>query len=279
MSFSDRPPLNSYTCEKIDADLHEADTRHWPQITAMRVKTFHPLDEPVPPQRPEHLLLEIKWYARSLFRTEADYYEPLRADPRYGAWLVSLADRIVARVMKALARLEKSGTNALERAMGIEGALILGYHGLTTQGVEEELQAALLKLREQYEQPTSKSEPVASVPSNAAMVAAYDKIGVDLSSAPPLVKMAHAAHVAAQRTEIRPAVRERMSASIHSPSAAAKMKAYMEAKALNQTEFAIKAGTTDKTIRKFRQTGKVKRSILSDIAKAMGTTKEELLSK
>jgi len=69
----------------------------------------------------------------------------------------------------------------------------------------------------------------------------------------------------------------RFPSSIHSPSAAQKMESHMKSKGLNQTEFAIQAGTTDKTIRKFRQTGKIKRSILVDIAKAMCTTKEELL--
>jgi hypothetical protein len=69
----------------------------------------------------------------------------------------------------------------------------------------------------------------------------------------------------------------RLSSQITSPSAARKMEAFMEKNALNQTEFAIQANTSDKTIRKFRQTGKVKRSILTGIASAMGITKEELL--
>ena len=71
--------------------------------------------------------------------------------------------------------------------------------------------------------------------------------------------------------------RQRMSATIHSPSAARKMEVHMNARGLNQTEFAVQAGTTDKTIRKFRQTGDVKRSILEGIADAMGTSKQELL--
>lgn len=69
----------------------------------------------------------------------------------------------------------------------------------------------------------------------------------------------------------------RFSPTISSPSAARKMEAYMNAKGLDQTEFSIQAKTTDKTIRKFRQTGKVKRSILVGIAAAMGISREELL--
>jgi hypothetical protein len=77
--------------------------------------------------------------------------------------------------------------------------------------------------------------------------------------------------------EIEPKKYQRFPASVYSPSAAAKMEGYMKLKAMGQTEFAIQAETTDKTIRKFRQTGKIKRSILGDIAKAMGISREELL--
>ena len=70
---------------------------------------------------------------------------------------------------------------------------------------------------------------------------------------------------------------QRLSATITSPTAAQKMQVYMNAHALGQTEFAIQAGTSDKTIRKFRQTGKIRRSILTGIASAMRITKEELL--
>jgi hypothetical protein len=70
---------------------------------------------------------------------------------------------------------------------------------------------------------------------------------------------------------------QRIAATIASPSAAQKMQSYINAQGLNQTEFAIRANTSDKTIRKFRKTGIIKRSILTGIASAMGVTKEELL--
>ena len=44
------------------------------------------------------------------------------------------------------------------------------------------------------------------------------------------------------------------------------------------TQFAIEVGTSDRTLRKFRNTGRVKKSIFADIAKAMGITKESLLN-
>ena len=96
-------------------------------------------------------------------------------------------------------------------------------------------------------------------------------IGADIVADSPLLAMLMAAE-----HRVHPQS-PRLSSQITSPSAARKMEAFMENKALNQTEFAIQAKTTDKTIRKFRQTGKVKRSILTGIASAMGITKEELL--
>ena len=69
----------------------------------------------------------------------------------------------------------------------------------------------------------------------------------------------------------------RASAQIKSESAARKVQAFMDKRCLNQTEFAIQAKTTDKTIRKFLKTGQIKRSILVGIAEAMHISREELL--
>jgi hypothetical protein len=55
------------------------------------------------------------------------------------------------------------------------------------------------------------------------------------------------------------------------------METYLREKGIGQTEFAIQAQTTDRTLRNFRKTGKVRRDILASIASAMGTTKEKLL--
>jgi len=256
MSFPERPPLDSYICEKIDADLHEIDKFHWSQITAMRVNSYHSLDEPVPPQRPAHLLHETEWYAERLFKVEADYYDQFRNNARYGEWLSSLADRVKLRVMKSLDNLESSGTNPLQSLFGISGQLILGYHGLTTLGVEEELRTMLVELRGQYERGTTSQPASPKIKSSSPFTAARPQQPQPVKVEKPL----------------------RMPATVHSSSAAEKMVKFMDSKGFGQTEFAIQANTTDKTIRKFRQTGTIKRSILADIAKAMGTTKEDLLS-
>jgi hypothetical protein len=69
----------------------------------------------------------------------------------------------------------------------------------------------------------------------------------------------------------------RLTATIESPSAARQMEVYLKSKGIGQTEFANLVGTTDRTLWKFRKTGKVRRDIFKAIAEAMGTTKEALL--
>ena len=69
----------------------------------------------------------------------------------------------------------------------------------------------------------------------------------------------------------------RMSSVVKSPDAARKMEAYLIANGIGLTQFAITAGTTDRTLRNFRKTGKIRRDIFEGIAKAMGITKEALL--
>ncbi len=69
----------------------------------------------------------------------------------------------------------------------------------------------------------------------------------------------------------------RMPSTVHSLVAVQRIEEFMALKGLSQTEFAIHAKTTDKTIRKIRNTANIKRSMLDDIAKELGITREELL--
>jgi hypothetical protein len=77
--------------------------------------------------------------------------------------------------------------------------------------------------------------------------------------------------------ELARARSRRLRATITSPSAARQMEAYLDANGIGQTEFAAKVGTTDRTLRAFRKTGKIRRDIFDQIAVAMGTTREILL--
>ncbi|MGA3371635.1 MAG: hypothetical protein ABSC48_07725 [Terracidiphilus sp.] len=118
------------------------DETHWPLIAAMRVKKYYPLDTPVPPQAPQHLLSRIKSYASLLFRTEANQYEQFRSDARFPVWLSRLSDRVLARTLTALDRIED----------GDPDALLVGYHGLSRPEVEKTLRQILREIAQQYEQ-------------------------------------------------------------------------------------------------------------------------------
>ena len=58
---------------------------------------------------------------------------------------------------------------------------------------------------------------------------------------------------------------------------ARRMERYLELHNLGQNEFAIRVGCSEKTLRNFRKTGRIRRVILTEIAQAMHTTPEELL--
>lgn len=81
----------------------------------------------------------------------------------------------------------------------------------------------------------------------------------------------------AKPTAPSPPEKRRFSGIVTSRSAANKMESYIESKGLGFTDFASRAGTTDRTLRKFRKTGKVRRDILRGIAHAMGLKIEDLL--
>jgi DNA-binding Xre family transcriptional regulator len=59
--------------------------------------------------------------------------------------------------------------------------------------------------------------------------------------------------------------------------AAEKAEAFRQRKAWTVTNFAVQSQTTDKTLRKFLKTGKVRLAIFNAIAGAMETTPEDLL--
>ncbi len=69
----------------------------------------------------------------------------------------------------------------------------------------------------------------------------------------------------------------RASAQIDSKLAAHRLDDFLRTYPAGQTAFAVQAGTTDRTIRSFRKTGRVKREILARIAEAMKRTLEDLL--
>jgi len=70
---------------------------------------------------------------------------------------------------------------------------------------------------------------------------------------------------------------KRLPSTISSPLAARRMESYLESNPMKRSAFAVQAQTTDRTLRSFRKTGKVRTDIFKNIAKAMDITPEALL--
>lgn len=65
--------------------------------------------------------------------------------------------------------------------------------------------------------------------------------------------------------------------SVGSPEAVAAVKQYIQSRGLSQTEFSIEAGVSERTLRSFLASGKMRRSSLDGVARAMDLTLEQLL--
>jgi hypothetical protein len=73
------------------------------------------------------------------------------------------------------------------------------------------------------------------------------------------------------------AARKRMSRSLGTPEAVQAVTLHLQHTQITDTQFGIQFQTTDKTVRKFLNSGKMRRSNFEDMAKSMGLTTEELL--
>ena len=75
------------------------------------------------------------------------------------------------------------------------------------------------------------------------------------------------------------AAKKKLSGSVQNMDAARRVDAYMKSNGLTQVEFCARAGTSDKTLRRFLKTGELRRrSVLQTIASAMDTTVDKLTS-
>jgi hypothetical protein len=82
----------------------------------------------------------------------------------------------------------------------------------------------------------------------------------------------------ADSTSLRPATtRVRLPQSIGTPEAVRAAIAYMGSKGLTETQFGNQFLSTDRTVRSFRKSGKMRRSTFEAMAKSMGLTIEQLL--
>lgn len=243
MSDSERPPLDRRVLEQIELALDATDREHWKIISSFQVSPDVITKRPLPPPKtPEILLDSVRTYASVLFKREADQYGQFGKNSNYAPWLMKLEERVIARAFRTIKAMEQANHPAT-----------LAYHGLTDAEISHGLGFMLWDIRSGYIQRGTNPQIQISA------------LNVQVKSEPP------------SKAQDYPKRIPRMPSTIHSPNAARKMEEFIIKSNLNQTEFASRAGTTDRTLRSFRNTGRIRRSLLGGIAKTMGITEEELL--
>jgi DNA-binding Xre family transcriptional regulator len=105
----------------------------------------------------------------------------------------------------------------------------------------------------------------------------YAASGVDIASGSPLMMMVAAA---ARREQLQPVSspkQSRISAQVDCRPAAAFILQYINSKAISLTDLANSAQTTDRTLRRLRKDGKIRRDVLKRLADTMGVSVEKLI--
>jgi DNA-binding Xre family transcriptional regulator len=106
---------------------------------------------------------------------------------------------------------------------------------------------------------------------------AYARAGIDIASASPLMIMAAMAARDAHLQPVSSPKQSRSSAQVDCRLAAAFIHQYINSKAMSLTDLATKAQTTDRTLRRLRKDGKIRRDILKRLADTMGVSVEKLI--
>lgn len=134
-----------------------------------------------------------------------------------------------------------------------------------------------------YADGTARVEPKDAAPSPVfgKQADAYARAGIDMASASPLLMEIHNAAQARRPNVWAPIPAEpkrRIPRSIHSEAAARRMEAHIQAKGVTQTAFAAAVEADERTLRRFRTSGKVDKSVAQRIANVMGITLDHFLS-
>ncbi len=180
----------------------------------------------------------LEQYACELFDAEAKRYPN---GTQLLTLLPDLAGRIEVMVMKNLADMEKGSPFDVGLAKGS-----LTYHA-TWDEMRTAIRAALTKRGGR---------------------------GLKKPDTEPLQKAIAGTEPATDTSQSK---QKRFPATITSPRAARRLEAFLESKGIGQTAFAIQANTSDRTLRRFRKTGTLRRDIFERVAKEMSSTIEELM--
>jgi DNA-binding Xre family transcriptional regulator len=266
MEDFDRPPLGAEAHEEIALEQHDIHKRYWPVLKAMAGPTAIQLlvvkDAPPPPRQPLRLFKRLGEYTCALFDAESQRYPNA---PQLPAWLLDLTSRIEAMVMTNLAEIEKGSLLDIGTPRGS-----LTYHA-TWDEMRTSIRALLKDRREKF-----KPKPAARYIGPGGRMTFSFPSSYEYRVEPPKLQQPTTKTAPIADTS-KLAKRKRLSNTVTSEIAARKLEAFLEASPVEKTDFAGSVGITPRTLLRFRRTGKIKRATLHDIAKAMGTTIEDLL--
>jgi hypothetical protein len=247
MEEIDKPGLGLLAYEQIELELHAIDKAYWKRLRLQQMPTPNAerafphivADEPRSPQRPALLSMLLDCYAQELFVAEFKNY-PTK-DRRISHWLVKLSERTEARIIQRIKELESR-----------DPLQSLAYHGISEAQMRQIIRESF---RTMIGRAMSAAMPI-QAPIPILQIASLPSDSVVLNAVPE---------------------KPRLSSTVTSIAAVRKLNEFLAMKGIGLTEFAGHAQTTDRTLRSFRKTGKVRRNIFDNIAKAMGTTKDDLL--
>jgi hypothetical protein len=198
--MSDRPPFHQLVLEQLEIAAKRIDLKYWHALKSFQIDYTGP-DTLSPTKTPVLLRNELTMYAGALFRLEADQYP--KNDGNYAAWLVTLSNRITARILHAVEELEAS-----------EGTGKLSYHGLSVDAMREGLQVFLALVVFEY---AGISMPI--LPPTAQRKAQKASAEPETESNPEVARRAAllAEYKAATRNVSNKRIYEAQNSGIHKP--------------------------------------------------------------
>jgi len=247
------------TKSAIEANQNRIDLMFWQHLGALLVPipgyawpltAAHPAIRQPILNSPAKLLQTLVDYATALFDNEVRFYPN---EPGLEHRLAVLGTKVTKKVLKTLAELEATGR---KRHLSLE------RHGVPQRHVIETIGNAIItritrRMSQVETTNTPHHQPEIAGQLPQPTVATESKNTPEVRDAAP-----------------KPS---RLSSMIECPSAARKLEKFLSEKGISPAEFAIRAQTTDRTLRSFRKTGRVRRDIFGNIAKVMGTNSAKLL--
>jgi hypothetical protein len=256
MAHSEKPNLSFGDLAQITDELQESDAALWECLRPMLMpKKGIAKDVILAGPRPARLSARFYFvlsnYSRDTFHSEAQRYRRYPPNPNFSSWLVDLARRVEDHAIEVVHDIERHPDKDF------------AYHGVT----EQEMRSVI---RQELHEHIAANFQFVDYPPTSTPPSPYNALA-------QLPATTGQASQAGRPTDPRPTA-AKTKGTIYAPKAITKLDAYLTKTQMSLTEFAGRAGTSDKTLRKFRQTGRIRRYIFDGIAKAMGLTREELLN-